>query len=236
MTHAVKFCKTSELNSKGGGFLPALNRKGVKIWAFFGAFFLATVLFLIIPMTQMLDSPDRADITLHEMNLAELVPPRPQLTRDPIEPEKEVKLPELQESFQELNLNELELSLNPGIGDALAMGVGSVSLEEQVDVLEQIQQVFRFSDLESIPSMIASPRFDYPQSLIRQGIRKGTVDLLIRIDKKGNASVLQVVSSPHNELTRVAKRLVERSRFTTPKIDGVPVTVDGNLPLTLESP
>tara|TARA_B100000212_G_scaffold341812_1_gene326189 strand:+ start:266 stop:976 length:711 start_codon:yes stop_codon:yes gene_type:complete len=236
MTHDMKFCKTSELNSKGGVFLPALDRKGVKIWAFFGAFFLATVLFLIIPMTQMLDSPDRADITLREMNLAELVPPRPQLTRDPIEPKNEVRLPELQESFQELNLNELELSLNPGIGDALAMGVGSISLEEQVDILEQIQQVFQFSDLESIPSMIASPRFDYPQSLIRQGIRKGTVDLLIRIDKKGNASVLQVVSSPHNELTRVAKRLVERSRFTTPKIDGVPVTVDGNLPLTLESP
>ena len=84
--------------------------------------------------------------------------------------------------------------------------------------------------------MIASPRFDYPQSLIRRGIRKGTVDLLIRIDKKGNANVLQVLSSSHNELTRVAKRLVERSRFTTPKIDGVPVTVDGNLPLTLESP
>ena len=187
-------------------------------------------------MTQMLDSPERAGITLHEMNLAELAPPRPQLTRDPIEPKKEVRLPELQESFQELNLNELELSLNPGIGDALAMGVGSVSLEEQVDVLEQIQQVFQFSDLESIPSMIASPRFDYPQSLIRRGIRKGTVDLLIRIDKKGNANVLQVLSSPHNELTRVAKRLVERSRFTTPKIDGVPVTVDGNLPLTLESP
>ena len=236
MTNVVKFCKTGELNSKGGEFLPALNRKGAKLWAFFGAFFLATVLFLIIPMTQMLDSPERAGIILHEMNLAELAPPRPQLTRDPIEPKKEVRLPELQESFQQLNLNELELSLNPGIGDALAMGVGSVSLEEQVDVLEQIQQVFQFSDLESIPSMIASPRFDYPQSLIRRGIRKGTVDLLIRIDQKGNANVLQVLSSPHNELTRVAKRLVERSRFTTPEIDGVPVTVDGNLPLTLESP
>lgn len=236
MTHVGKFCKTGQLNRRRGEFLPASNRKGTKLWAFFWAFVLATVLFLIIPTTQILDSPDRVGITSREMNLAALAPPRPQPTREPIEPEKEVRRPEFQESFQELNLRELELSLNPGIGDALAMGVGSVSLEQEVDILEQIQQVFQFRDLESTPSMIASPRFDYPQSLIRRGIRKGTVELLIRIDKKGNASVLQVVSSPHDDLTRVARRLVGRSRFTIPKIDGLPVVVDGNLPLNLEAP
>lgn len=236
MMHVGKFCKTGQLNRRRGEFLPASTRKGTKLWAFFWAFVLATVLFLIIPITQILDSPDRVGITSREMNLAALTPPRPQPTREPIEPKREVRLPDFQESFQELNLRELELSLNPGIGDALAMGVGSVSLEQEVDILEQIQQVFQFSDLESTPSMIASPRFDYPQSLIRRGIRKGTVELLIRIDKKGNASVLQVVSSPHDDLTRVARRLVGRSRFTIPKIDGLPVVVDGNLPLTLEAP
>ena len=218
------------------GSLPASTRRGTRFLVLLGAVFLAVVLFLLIPLTQMLQTPQKADVTLREMQMIAFAPPKAPPAREQNDPEKEVEPPKLKESSQELDLSQLELSLNPGIGDALAMGVGSFRLESEVDILDQIQQVFQFHDLESVPSMIASPRFDYPKSLIRRGIRKGTVELLIRIDVKGNAIVIRVVSSPHEDLTRVAKNLVERSRFTIPEIDGRPVMVDGNLPLTLKAP
>ncbi|MCH6256357.1 TonB family protein [Puniceicoccaceae bacterium K14] len=216
--------------------LPRASPSGLGIWAFLGALFLAALLFLLIPVTQMLQMDVDRDLTVREMEITTIAPPKAPPPQEEEQVDKEVEPPELEQSFQELDLQQLELSLNPGIGEALSMGAGSMSLTEDVDIMEQIQQVFQFSDLEAVPSMISTPRFDYPQSLKRRGIRKGVVELEIRIDETGNATVLDVVSSPHDDLTRVARRLVERARFTTPKIDGVSVTVVGNLPLTLEAP
>lgn len=208
---------------------------GTRVWALLGAFSLAAVLFMLIPLTQMQDV-ERDLVVYREMQLANLAPPKAPPQQEQEELKEEVDPPKMEESFQELDLQQLELSLNPGIGEALAMGAASLSLDTEMDIMEQVQQIFQFSDLESVPTMISAPRFDYPQSLIRRGIKKGTVDMLIRIDEAGKATVLEVVSSPHEDLTRVAKNLIERTRFTIPQIDGRPVVVDGNLPLTLEAP
>ena len=202
-----------------------------------GAALLAVGLFLIIPLTQLLESSAPPDVTFREMVI--LQPPAPEAPPPPANepPPEETTPPEFEHSFQELTLNQLELSLEPGIGDALSMGVRTMGeFASDVDVMANIEEVFTFEDLPDAPRLLGLPRVNYPEALARKGVRKGTVVLLVLIDEKGNVRVEDVLSSTHPDLEPEAVNVARRSRFTAPEIDGRPVKVRGEWPLTLQAP
>ena len=197
---------------------------------------MAAVLFLLIPLTQTYQEGSSDTAIIREIRVS---PPPPATPPPPPKPKaqpKESAPPELVQPPKALVLNELDISLAPGVRDALAIGITDPTLVADHDVVADIEQIFTFKDLPQSPRAVYVPRFQFPQSMSRKGIKEGTVVLQILIDETGNSTVEKVISSSHPDLTEPARRLAAKARFSIPKIDGQAVKVRGHWPLTLKAP
>lgn len=202
-----------------------------------GAILLAALLFLLLPVTQMLDRPAPPDRMVRTVDVVTPPPPPPPPEIRPQEVEPLPEAPAVRPASPvPAPPAELSVSLLPGPGDALASAAPSPYLTGLVGGAGQIRDVFDFSDLDQPPQLLFIPPFDYPPELIRRRVNSGTVVLHIRIDTTGRAEPEEVVSSTHEQLVPVAERIVSRARFSVTEINGRPVDVRGEWPLTLQAP
>jgi outer membrane biosynthesis protein TonB len=206
--------------------------------ALFGAALLAALLFLLLPVTQWLDrpaAPDRMVRTVEVLSLRPPPPPPPEIR--PLENERLPEAPAVRPvQPAAAPPAELSVSLRPGPGAALVSDAPSPFLTGLLGGTGQIRDVFDFSDLDRPPNLLFIPPFDYPPELIRRRIDSGTVVLRIRIDTSGRSELEAVVSSTHDQLVPVAEGIVRRARFSVTEINGRPVEVRGEWPLTLQAP
>lgn len=219
--------------------------RGVVAKALFGAMLFAALLFLLLPVTQVLDRPAPPDQTVRTMDRVELRSP-PEIEPREVEPPPEIEPREVElppdtpvdrpAASVPAFPAELRVSLQPGSGDLLASAAPSPYLTGLLGGVGEIRDVFDFSDLDQPPQLLFIPSFEYPPELIRRRIDSGTVVLRIRIDTTGRAELEEVVSSTHEQLVPAAKRIVERARFSVTEIQGRPVEVRGEWPLTLQAP
>ena len=96
-----------------------LHRLGVMT----GSVGLTLIVFLVLPLMQTISKPLTQDMSLTTVDLASLEPPPPAVQEE--EPEQEQEKPEPPPQLQEitdtppLDLSQLELALNPGLGGGL---------------------------------------------------------------------------------------------------------------------
>ncbi|MHC4261963.1 MAG: hypothetical protein ACYSWX_05540, partial [Planctomycetota bacterium] len=114
--------------------------------------------FLILPVIQAI-SADREDkYQLQTVDTAVIEPPPP-----PPEPEVEEEEPEPEEppppaaEAQPLDLAQLELALNPGLGGGLFAGDFSIDLSAVTGGSEGADALFGVSDLDQKPRKLYSP-------------------------------------------------------------------------------
>lgn len=198
-----------------------------------GAIIISAILFLLIPMTQILNPVKPANVVVREMVLLPppaKTPPPPDSSEPPPEPAP----PELAQVPPPIMINALDVSLSTGTGDAIAIGVPSPDLVVQ-DITSEIEEMFTFDDLQDAPRPVSLPRFRFPPSLIRRGIESGKVVLEIDILPSGRAEFRRVISATHEELIETAKQIVSRARFSRPIVDGQAQRVRGSFPLLLEN-
>ena len=168
-----------------------------------------------------------------------ITPPAPMLlppTPEQVQPSEPESKPEFKQQLQDFSLNQLELSLQPGIGGALKMGIASAGFASEMDALSEIQKLFTFADLQTAPRIINSPNIIYPRELIRRGILEGQVLVKIEIDIKGRARVLKIISATDPRLISAAKEVIRKARFTPPKVAGIAQKVHGEWPIILRAP
>ncbi len=206
--------------------------------ALFGAVLLAALLFLLLPVTQWLDRPDAPE---RRVRTVEVLSPRPPPPPPPDDrPPTDDPLPDVPSVRPAPPAApppaELSVSLLSGPGDALVSAAPSPFLAGLPGGAGEIRDVFDFSDLDHPPQLLFIPPFDYPPVLIRRRIDSGTVVLRIRIDTSGRAELEAVVSSTHDQLVPVAEGIVRSARFSVTEINGRPVEVRGEWPLTLQAP
>ena len=221
--------------------LPQPNRNLTGLLALAGAVFLAALLFLIIPISQALQDSDIQTVILREIEPVVLTPPKPPVIEEKRQIEKTPdKIPELEPEPPQLELSQLELSLNPGVGEALSMGVQAGAFEVQVDAIGDIEKIFDFAELERPPDLINGRMLkpEFPRELERRGVKEVKLTLEILIDQKGRARFQKILTSSHShpKLDQEARRLGNLLRFTITKVDGQPVKVRAKFPLTLQSP
>ena len=215
--------------------LPPANLEDSSRVALGGALVLATLIFLLIPLAQSSDDPANV-IDYREVVLVQPpVPITPPSAAEP-PPEKEPPKPKFKKQFDDLDINQLELSLNPSIEGALAIGLASGSFDAEIDTIEAIQEMFTFADLPQAPKIINRPRIQFPRELIQRGIPEGRVVALIEIDEKGRAKIIEIISSTHPQLVETARDVIDQAQFTKPLVDGVAWKVRGEWPLTLRAP
>lgn len=185
---------------------------------------LATIgLFLALPFFQLISTVGgpSTDLVSLEMSKAPPPPPPEQKTPPPEEKEEE-KNPELKREQPKLTLAQLELALNPGMGDASAGG--DFSMDFQVNSMEELEFIFEISEVDRIPRPIFRVAPVFPYEMKQAGI-SGSVQLLFVCGADGKVKRISVRSSSHREFEQPAMQAIRGWRFEPGMKDGRPVNV-----------
>ena len=206
-------------------------------WVLCGALLMAAVVFLAIPLTQLIDAQNSEVLEVRET----LTLPPPQSLIPPVAPEQEPPQPQdpkpqFQVQLSNLSFNQLDLSLNPKLPNSLEIGMGRRDFSSEVDAVTAIQTVFTFADLNAKPRIMNAPSIVYPRELIRRGVREGRVLALIEINTKGRARVLKILAASEPRLVAAAKEAIRKARFSPPTVGGELRTVRGEWPIILRAP
>ena len=183
----------------------------------------ALLIFLLIPLAQFSEVQPAAAQSIDELVLAEPPPPPPPSDPPPPPPEKEEETPpELDTPPPMPSLEQLELSLSPGMGGELTIG-DSLDLNFKVESAEQMMQRYGFDDLDEVPHVTRRGRIQYPVQLQRRRV-EGYVKLLVFIDPSGRVDVQEVLSYSHKEFVDPAKEGAAATRFSPPIRNGQAVS------------
>ena len=180
----------------------------------------APLIFLLVPLTQMWQTPVPPSGTIEPLVLA-MPPPPPPPSDPPPKPELETS-PELETPPPMPSLEQLELSLSPGTGGDLTISDG-LDFNFEVESAEEIMSRYGFDDLDQVPHVIRRGRIQYPVQLLRRRV-EGYVKLLVFIDPSGRVDVQEVLSYSHQEFVQPAKSGASATRFSKPTRNGQAVS------------
>ncbi len=196
-----------------------------------GAVLLTSILFLILPLTQAISKPPRADVQLADFDAANIPPPPPPIEDEPEEPESEdVEPPKLEEDLPLPDLSQLELAMNPGLGDGLLGGDFTINLDKAISGKKDIDALFSLSDLDQPPRVIHQT-----QPVLTAAIRKkapGTVWIAFVVNDRGRAEAPKVMSSSDAVFDQAALKAVMQWKFEPGKRKGKPVRFRMRVPFT----
>ncbi len=215
-------------NEKRVYYPPGLS-KGPAL-SFWGALLLSGLIFLMLPLTQLLSGlrkpPER--IVADEVSIAPppAPPPEPPPEEEPAPEPEEI---ELQEEVQVLDLSMIDAALNPGFGDALHLGEAIIPLGTGPQTIADMD-IFELKDLDNNPRRLVAIAPVYPFNLKRMGI-EGDVKLVIIIDKNGKVIRATVKESTHKEFEDPSITALMQWKFEPGTRNGKPVKVRRIQPL-----
>ncbi len=196
-----------------------------------GALGAAALVLVLLPLTQTIGDREVQALEIRKVEavLQPPPPPPPPQAEERSEVEVAEVAPQMEAEAAPMTLAQLEVSLNPGLGNvtAGAFQVGGFSL--QPDVMADLD-IFEISELDRRPRVISAPELVKPYELSREGI-SGRVRLKVLIEPSGRVKVLDVISSDHPRLVRHARQFAEQCLYESPTRNGKPVAVAFILPI-----
>lgn len=194
-----------------------------------GGIIAAVVLFVAIPMIQAISTGLKSPNEIHEVSF--VIPPPEVLDLQPPAPpktEEESEELEIENEPPRLSLDQLEMALNPSMGD---VGSGlNVDLSIDSKSLGTDDLIFEIDDVEEIPRAIRRIQPNYPAVLKRKNV-EGLVSLIFVIDTNGSVLSPTIERSTHVEFEEPALDAIRRWKFTPGKRGGEAVKVRVRLPL-----
>lgn len=183
---------------------------------------------------------DLQDIAIEDVAKDEKPPeedtPKEIAEEKPAPPEK---TPELKEEPAPLDLAQLELALNPSLGDGaggdfLSRAPAVLSARSAASAEAVSDQIFALADLDQPPRAILQPAPEYPAALRKQKL-DGTVHVLFMVDKNGRVDSPIVQKSTNPGFDQAALQAVKRWKFEPGKRNGQPVVFRMRVPITFKS-
>ena len=200
-----------------------------------GAVLMTIAVFLLLPYLQQVSEPDKKDMEIRTVDSANLPPPPPPPPEEKQEEEEkeEEPPPDMAAEAQPLDLSQLELALNPGIGGAGGGGGFDVqSLKSMASKMnEESDAIFSMADLDQAPRPIYQAAPEYPPELRKKNIQ-GTVYLIFVVDKYGNVQNPKVEKASHPAFATPAMTAIRRWRFEPGKRNGSPVNFKMRVPIS----
>ena len=196
-----------------------LHRGAVVVGA--SAFTLA--FFLVLPLLQRINQPLTADLSLTSVDTTLPPPPPPPPEEEPEgeeEPE-EPEPPDLSEETPPLDLSQLELALNPGMGGGWFQGDFAVGLDGGAARAEQVEELFSLSDLDQEPRPIFQPSPRLDGRLRSRG--PGQVFIIFIVDADGRVEEALVQKSSDPIFERPALAAIRQWKFEPGRRNGEPV-------------
>jgi protein TonB len=200
---------------------------------------LAVLVFLILPLLEQITQPKGEDSVIRAVDTANLPPPPPPPPEEPKEEQKEEEPPppELAEEAPPLDLSQLELALNPGMGGDGFGGDFAVKLPLAgggKDDGDETDAIFSVADLDQAPRVVYQPAPDYPAELKKKKIA-GTVYILFLVDMAGRVVNPIVQKSTQPAFDQPALQAVRKWRFEPGKRAGKAVQFKMRVPITFSA-
>ena len=197
---------------------------------------LTVVLFLLLPVLQDIGKQKvDTDVLLTSVDTVEPPPPPPAAQEKKEEPPpEEAPPPELTESAPPLDLSQLELALNPGMGDGPGGDFAvklSVAGTEGGGGMQSSDDIFSLADLDQAPRVVFQPAPQYPPEMKKKKMQ-GTVHVLFIVDKDGRVKEPRVHKSDNPAFDNAALGAVKRWRFDPGKVGGEAVQFRMRVPIT----
>lgn len=189
-------------------------------------------IFLLLPFIQAITSPPAHDLTVRQIDSAEILPPPPP-PPESIEEEEdrpEEPPPDLREETAMLNLAELELSLNTVLGGGPGAGEIAVRLETSASPKAEADALFTLADLDQKPRPVYQP-----SPILDAGVRKktpGSVVVLFIVDLAGRVQEAMVQRSTDKALEAPVLAAVKKWKFEPGQRKGKPVRFRMRVPIT----
>jgi protein TonB len=204
-----------------------------RVGAVLGAAVITLAIFLILPLMQVIGAPPERDLNLAPVEVANLPPPPPPPPEEePPEPEPQEEPPELAEQSEPLDLSQLELALNPTVGDG-GFGEFTIDIGEKLEANvggDSVDEVFSMAQLDQRPRVIFQREPIYPQEL-RKRRQNGTVYLVFLVDEQGNVMNPTVKKSSNPAFERPALEAVKQWKFEPGTRKGEPVPFKMAIPI-----
>jgi protein TonB len=208
-----------------------------RLLSWFGAGVLTLATFLVLPLMQTIAHPERRDMIVRNLGFANLPPPPPPPEQQlPPEEPPEPPPPQLTEAPQPLDLSQLELALNPGLGEG-AFGDFTVKLFEQIATEgegEDIDRIFSLAELDQRPRVIFQRMPSYPQEL-RRSRRNGTVYIVFLVNQQGRVVNAKVEKSSDPAFEQPALEAVRQWKFEPGTRNGEKVQFKMRVPITFNA-
>ncbi len=222
----------SELERPASG-QSLLRRLGHGVVVVVGALGFAVALFLVLPLIEAIAKPPDSDLIVQSIDTANIPPPPP----PPEEPEKEEEKeeeeepPKLNEEAPPIDLSQLELALNQGIGggDWLAGDFG-VKLNAVASSTADVEALFSSSELDQMPRVIHQPGPTLDRRLREKA--PGTVYVIFIVEQDGRVYEPKVQQSTDPIFESAALTAVKQWKFEPGKRNGEPVRFRMRVPIT----
>lgn len=198
-----------------------------------GAVAITMAYFMILPLMQTIGAPpEKTDVISHG-EIAVNEPPPPPPMEEPEEEPDEPPPPDLADEAPPLDLSQLELALNPGMGGDWG-GDFAVQLNSGLAGGDNMDAIFSLSDLDQKPRVMYQPAPQYPAAL-RSKKLKGTVTIIFVVDKRGRVQNPKVQKTTHPGFNQNALKSVRQWKFEPAKKGGKAVSFRYRVPLTFLS-
>ena len=199
-----------------------------------GAVALTGVFFLVLPLIQAINKPPVDDEEFVKVDVAQLQapeePPEEEELEEEEEPEPEPE-PELTEEAPPLNLDQLELALNPSFGGLGLGGDFGVKLKAlSTGAGDDEAALFSMAELDQEPRVLRQGPPDITPAVRRAG--QGTVWIIFIVDEQGRVQNPRVWKAVSPVLDKAALDAVRKWEFEPGKVKGKPVRFPMRIPIT----
>ncbi|MDQ8204058.1 hypothetical protein [Pelagicoccus sp. SDUM812003] len=182
------------------------------------------VMFGMLPFTQYLAGLKKPNMEVREFEVTvpppQFTPPEPPPPEPP--PESEPP-PEMDSPPPQLSLSQLNMALNPGVGNALAGGfsLGEVGVSAS-DTMEQIS-LFEISDLDEAPRMKRKLPIPWTPRMKREK-KTGLINMEGVINPDGSVTITRIHEVIDDDFERMFRSYFESLQYTQPTVAGKPVS------------
>ncbi|MHC4375039.1 MAG: energy transducer TonB [Planctomycetota bacterium] len=209
----------------------ALLTAGQLVLVLLGAAVCTVLVFFMLPLIQAMSPPAKPpppDIPV-DAGFEEPPPDVPEEEEQPPEPEEPPE-PELSEETPPMDLDQLELALNPGFGSGFGGGGYELGLKSLAQSAQNGLEGFGAGGLDQVARPIYAPPPQMTDRLRKKG--GGNVYLLALVDERGRVQNVIVQSSSDPEFEAPAIAAVRKWKFEPATRNGKAVADRVRVPIT----
>jgi protein TonB len=197
----------------------------------FGGATCTAVLFFVLPLIQAITAQETDELLLMQVDAATLPPPVVSDAEQPEEEEQEEEQPppELVDAPEDLTLEQLELALDPGLGEGWATADFTIDLRSIVKSDDDLDELFSLADLDQEPRVISQVQ---PVRTGKLRTREGTVHVIFIVDERGRVESPKVWKTTDPIFVSAALAALKKWKFEPGQRGGKPVKSRMRIPIT----